>query len=396
MNSMDIKADSILDPSITFEGSIKKNWTYPKAIFLTGATGLVGAYLLDVLLTKTDDNIYCLIRGKNSDEAKERLIKHLKFHTLWQEKFISRIIPIIGDLSKPLLGLSDKSFHELADTIDVIYHNGALVNFLYPYSALKASNVLGTQEVIRLASFSKIKQVHFVSTVAVFFSQTYFAQKIVKETDIPIYDDSLKGGYKQSKWVSEKLIMRAKERGMPTVIYRPVRILGASTTGIVNFHDSLCHLLKACIEIKKYPTLNTVMTFVPVDYVSQAIVYLSLQEKSLNKEFHLTNPYPISYRDFLKEVCSLGYEMEEIPYTEWFEELKKAAEKNPKDVTYSFLMLFLRDANNLLLKQMDFEANNTVEGLSGSSIVCPNTDTKLISTYLNYFQKTGYIPTPLT
>ena len=63
----------------------------------------------------------------------------------------SRIIPVLGDLSKPLLGLTEQEFQQIASLVDVIYHAGAIVNFIYPYSQLKTTNVLGTQEILRLA-----------------------------------------------------------------------------------------------------------------------------------------------------------------------------------------------------------------------------------------------------
>jgi thioester reductase-like protein len=68
------------------------------------------------------------------------------------------------------LGLSEEQFREMASQTDVIYHKGAFVKFTYPYSVLKLYNVLGTQEILRLASQIKLKAVHFVSTISVFSS----------------------------------------------------------------------------------------------------------------------------------------------------------------------------------------------------------------------------------
>ena len=68
---------------------------------------------------------------------------------------------------RPRLGLSTGEFRELARSIDVIYHAGALVNFIYPYEELRAANVAGTREVIRLAGLCRGIPVHYVSTTAV-------------------------------------------------------------------------------------------------------------------------------------------------------------------------------------------------------------------------------------
>jgi thioester reductase-like protein len=96
----------------------------------------------------------------------------------------SRIIPIVGDLSKPLLGLETEKFQQLASTIDVIYHNGAWVHHIYPYSILKPANVLGTQEILRLASQVKTKPVHFISSSGVVSSKVESGVKLVREQDV--------------------------------------------------------------------------------------------------------------------------------------------------------------------------------------------------------------------
>ncbi|MFM5892271.1 MAG: SDR family oxidoreductase, partial [Dolichospermum sp.] len=156
----DLAEELILDPSIQFINPLSENFLEPKSIFLTGATGFLGAYLLSELLHKTTADIYCLTRCINREDGKNRLQKDLEFYLLWEETFSDRIIPVVGDLSQPLLGLSEEDFKKLAKTIDIIYHNGAYVNSARPYSSLKPANVLGTQEVIRLASILQTKPIH--------------------------------------------------------------------------------------------------------------------------------------------------------------------------------------------------------------------------------------------
>ncbi|HAX74509.1 MAG TPA: polyketide synthase [Cyanobacteria bacterium UBA11372] len=393
-DTLDLQAEAVLDPAIEFTNPLSENWKDPKSIFLTGATGFLGAYLLDELLHKTTADIYCLVRCGDTEGGIERLKSHLQFYSLWKETLSSRIIPIVGDLSKPLLGLQEEQFSQLASQLDVIYHNGALVNFVYPYSRLKATNVLGTQEILRLASLTQTKPVHFISTIAVFFSQAYSQVDRVTETDVPVFDSGLKGGYKQSKWVAEQLVAIAQERGLPACIYRPSRIMGHSQTGITgNFKDFLCSLLKACIQLGKFPTLETEINLVTVDYLSQAIVHLSRHKKSLGKAFHLSNTQPISWNNLFEEIRSLGYLLEETAYDEWLVELKHHAFQHRREnALYSLLPLLLSAANPLRFKKPRFDDRHTSEGLAGTSIVCPPVDTKLVYTYFSYFQKSGYLP----
>jgi thioester reductase-like protein len=72
-------------------------------------------------------------------------------------------------------------------------------------------------EILRLASIDKIKPVHYISTVAVFESPAY-AGKIVTESDRLLHREGMKLAYSQSKWVAEKLMMIASDRGIPVSI----------------------------------------------------------------------------------------------------------------------------------------------------------------------------------
>jgi thioester reductase-like protein len=56
----------------------------------------------------------------------------------------NRIFVIEGDLDDPNLGLSKDLFSKLGNEIDVIYHNGCLVNTKFPYLLVKRANVLST------------------------------------------------------------------------------------------------------------------------------------------------------------------------------------------------------------------------------------------------------------
>jgi thioester reductase-like protein len=387
-DKLDLKTEAVLESTIQFNNPLSKNLIEPKSIFLTGATGFLGAYLLDELLHKTTANIYCLVRCNHFDEGKQRLQNHLQFYSLWNEKFSSRIIPIVGDLSKPLFGLSEQQFSDLAHHIDVIYHNGAQVNAARPYEALKTTNVLGTQEILRLASLIQTKAVHFISSIAVFFSQAHH-QADIKETDDPD-GNTLKGGYRQSKWVAEQLIIAAQERGLPASIYRAGRIWGHSQTGITgNLDDLLCGLIKGCIQMGSFPTSDIVINVAPVDYISQAIIHLSRQ--SFGKVFHLLNPHSIAWKQFFELIRALGYFLEEISNDEWLAELKRRASQKPKDKLYSMLLLMMRLSAFFSDNKPQFRADHTHERLTGTSIVCSPVDAKLLSTYFSYFHKSGYI-----
>ena len=391
---LDLEKEAVLDSTIQFSHPWSEHWQQPQAIFLTGATGLLGAHLLYGLLTSTNADIYCLIRAEDASTGSERLQTQLKTYNLWQEDFAGRIVAVVGDLSQPFLGMGKEQFQDLGQKIDVIYHNGAWVNYACPYETLRDSNVKGTEQALRLASLRKTKPVHFVSSISVFFSKAH-AHSPILETEIPGYHPSLKGGYKQSKWVAEKLVVAAQERGLPACIYRPVRIMGNSNTGIMgNFNDLLCTAIKGCTQLGKYPAADVHINLVPVDYVANSIVHLSGKSESFGQAFHFSNPQQIAWGDLWQTIKVLGYPLEEVSYEEWLQALEKQSALEPDNESYARLLLLLSTPKGLLAKKPIFDASQTLSGLENSGISCPAIDKELVATYLGYFQKTGYLNAP--
>lgn len=382
--AIDLKAEAVLDSSIHPETFPIEFITNPDAILLTGATGYIGTYLLDELLKQTSANIYCLVRSANLDEGKQRIQRKLESSGLWNGNYHGRILPVIGDLSAEHLGLDKQQFYTLANQIDVIYHNGAWVNFVYPYSMLKPANVLGTQEVLRLAFQNKVKPVHYISSYAI-IATIYSQAKLVRESDPPIYNSRLERalGYGQSKWVAENLVTQARDRGLPVCIYRPGEIIGNQKTGIPNPNQMMWAIIKSCIQMGIAPELETIIDWTPVDYISRAIVHLSRQKESLKKVFNLVNPQIITWRELFNSICSLGYSLELIPPDKWRSHLIEHAENHPENALHPFLPMFAEKmAFGEYLPQLDCQ--NTLNGLVGTDIVCHGLETQLIQAYYSH------------
>ena len=392
--SLDLKAEAVLDPAITAEGKPIEFITEPACVFLTGATGFLGAFLLDELLQQTQADIYCLVRAANAEEGKQKIRHTLESYLIWNESHSSRIIPVVGDLSQPLLGLSQAQFTALARKLDVIYHNGAWVHHASPYSTLKAANVLGTQEVLRLASQIKIKPVHFISTISVFSAPTGSGVQLIQEQssldDYPVPED----GYTQTKWVAEKLVSIVRDRNLPVSIYRPGRISGDSKTGAFNLNDLLYRLLMGCIQLGSIPHGEFIEGLLPVDYVSKAIVHLSQQQKSLGKAFHLLNPQLLDLKMLFNTIRSFGYPLEQISHDQWYAELVKISEHSPDHPLYPLIPFFIISNQTQNLKELNFDCENTLNELANSSIFCPLINEQLLNTYVSYLISSGFIQSP--
>ena len=396
---IDLHSEVILDSDIVPVNSYQNITTKPNSILLTGATGFLGTFLLHELLQQTSADIYCLIRAENDTLAQERIENKLKSYLLWDNSIRKRIIPVVGDLAQPLLGLSIDRFKAIAKSVDVIYHNGAWVNFTYPYSQLKATNVLGTHEILRLAVQSKIKPVHFISTKNV--ARAADRQLEIVREDTPIDRcEQIENGYAQSKWVAEKIVSIARDRGIPVSIYRPGRISGHSQTGVCNPDDHTFRMIRGCIQFGSVPQNNSPINLTPVDYAVGAIVHLSSQPESLGKTFHVFNPQTTPWNEVVNSIISFGYPLKQIDYQQWREQLLTAVERYPDNPLSPLTSIFAanKTANSNMEEgiNQELDASNTYSGLTGTSIVCPKCDRQLLSTYFSFLISQGFlIKTPV-
>ncbi|HAX70809.1 MAG TPA: hypothetical protein DCY14_14450 [Anaerolineae bacterium] len=389
----ELNAEAVLDADIT-AGDLEYNHVNePKHILLTGATGFVGAFLLHDLLNQTSADIHCLLRAESIEQGRGRLKRNLSNYLLWDDSFMERIQPVLGDLGSPQFGLDDEAFEMLASQIDWIYHNGAMVNFVYPYDAHKASNVLGTQEILRLASRRRLKPVHHVSTLSILHNGDHDDGRVYCETDDLDQTGAPFGGYAQSKWVAEKLVMEAGARGIPYAIYRPGLVSGHSQTGAWNTDNMISSMTRACLLLGTAPDLDVVANIVPVDFVSAAIVHLSKQPENWKQVYHLENPSPLHLDPLVEWLNTEGFQPRKVSFEEWRAQLFKAVAHLESGGWEPYLPLIEEvEEKQIFMPRIDL--SNTLAKLEGSGIVCPPVDGQLLSTYIQAFITQGLIERP--
>lgn len=209
-----------------------------RTIFLTGATGFLGAYILQDIMNQKGalPKVIAHVRAKSPLAGLKRIQETCEAYGIWSQSWRSRLECVIGDLKQPRLGLASEDWEKVANEAEIIVHNGAQVNWILPYDSLEASNVISTLHSLALCATGKPKYFTFVSSTSV-LDTDHYVRMSESGASVP-EDDDLEGsrrglgtGYGQSKWVSEYLVREAGRKGLRGSIVRPGYVTGDSHTG---------------------------------------------------------------------------------------------------------------------------------------------------------------------
>eukprot|EP01130_Rhizamoeba_saxonica_P014330 TRINITY_DN6254_c0_g1_i1.p1 TRINITY_DN6254_c0_g1~~TRINITY_DN6254_c0_g1_i1.p1 ORF type:complete len:1256 (-),score=328.75 TRINITY_DN6254_c0_g1_i1:22-3789(-) len=331
---LDKEAEHIFDQYFN-EDTVIPNVSYSSDninnIFITGVTGFLGAFILAGLMdTHNEAILYCHVRGNSTSACMARIISNLKVYSLWEESYQDRIVIVIGDLSSENLGIADEMWDTLTENIDVIYHNGALVDFNQPYVNLKKVNAKSICEIGKLALSKKLKGIVYVSTCGV-FSQKDGSDTVSITDKLPTKDGEQRGtGYEISKYVAEKISVLMRKLGIPLNIVRPGNACGDSVFGRSNRNHDLVRMLKGFITLKIAPEMwEKSIDVTPVDFISRAIVSCIPESSSMDEQycFNLISRYIVKM-SFIIFLLSQYYNMKCMDYNEFLTQVKNSDNKH--------------------------------------------------------------------
>jgi amino acid adenylation domain-containing protein/thioester reductase-like protein len=390
----DLHAEVVLEPGIAPErGGEVAALRDARRVFLTGATGFLGAFLLDELLSRTEAEVYCLVRAREGKDQMAPVRENMRSYGLWRPELASRVVPVAGDLARPMLGLTRERFSRLARETDVIFHAAAAVNLIYPYEALKPANVDGTREVLRLACLHKIKPLHHVSTNGVFPPDLGLCRE---DADLDALMGARDDGYGQSKWVAEQLVREAAGRGLPVTIYRPGNVSGHSETGASNPRDFLGAVISGSVNLGRAPRIEGWrMEMTPVDFVAEAVANLAGEPDAAGQTFHLANPDPAPAETVFGWLEELGYEVDHVPYDEWLEAVHSAPRRGTgEDAPLDLLRGAAPPSEAEIDDRNAYDDTNLRRALEGTSLQRPKMDVTLFANYARHYAEHGWIPAP--
>jgi thioester reductase-like protein len=279
--------------------------TAPQTLLLTGATGLLGSYLVRDLSLEGRP-LAVIVRRERKRTAAARvdaIIDH------W-EAILGKRLPqpkvLEGDLTQPGCGLGDDDRRWVADHCDEVVHNAASLTFRGTDRTAEPwrTNVGGTANVLGLARATGLRHLHHISTAYV----CGLREGVVHEADLDV-GQAFGNEYEQSKVESEKLV-RAAEFLDTVTVHRPSIIVGDSTTGWTSTYHGFFAGLRLVHTLLTRVTMGSTSgpavlrllgvapadtkNFVPVDWVSAVIAHAVQSPAARGTTYHLTHPQPLS------------------------------------------------------------------------------------------------------
>jgi len=270
-------------------------------LLLTGATGLLGRYLMrDLALANIP--LAVVVRPSRRQSAQSRVDAIMSY---WEDELgqeLMRPVVLEGELCEDSLGLEPEDIRWAIDNCRGVIHNAASLSFVStgPDAEPYRSNVGGTANVLRFCQEAGIREFHHVSTAYV----CGLRKGTILESELNVGQE-FGNPYEESKVQAEEMV-RAADFIDSLTVYRPAIIVGDSETGFTNtFHGfyaavQLVHTLAKNNEkgretgyADSFPTRVTLdgaerKNFVPVDWVSAVMAHI-LSDRSLHGDtYHLT------------------------------------------------------------------------------------------------------------
>jgi thioester reductase-like protein len=275
------------------------------AYFLTGATGFIGRRLVERLLANRDGEVYVLVREASQGRLDELIDRWGRAAGAAAAK---RVVPVTGDLRRPLLGVDEERVQELRGQIEHFVHLAAVYDMTAPAERNTAANVGGTTHAIELARSLEARCLHHVSSIAVAgaFKGTF-------NEDMFDEGQKLASPYHRTKFEAERLVR--EQPFVPWRVYRPAIVVGDSRTGEMDKVDGPYYFFKAIQRARRLlpewlPLVGPDLGYtnvVPVDWVAAAMEHLIHQPGLDGSAFHLTDPRPQRVEELVNELATAAH-----------------------------------------------------------------------------------------
>jgi thioester reductase-like protein len=261
-----------------------------ETIFLTGATGFIGGYVIAELMRDTDAQVLALTRARSLDDAHRRLWGQLQLH--WDEAtfrgYLPRIRPLLGDLHAPDLGLAAADHERVVASAGSVLHIAASLNRKSAKACLN-TNLRGTLSVLKLArslaDAGRLRRYSHVSTVAV---SGHRHEETVREDEAIDWDRSDYDPYGRTKKFCEHMA-RELLPDVDKTFFRPSIVMGDSRFAKTSQFD----MVRAFCFFADLPLIplrpDDRVDIVNADWVAHAIAKLHMKQATRHDSYNLSS-----------------------------------------------------------------------------------------------------------
>ncbi len=366
---------------------------YNRNILLTGATGFLGAHILNKYIEKNPNSkVYCIVRPKEKS-GEERLKEKLAyfFGRDYIETIKEKVIVIEGDIIDK--DIFDGKNEEVLKDIDVIVNAAAYVKH---FGSLELFEKINAETVSYLVDIAEKydKEIVQISTLSVsgnILENGQVQQTRIKpgtvfnENELYIGQD-LDNVYAYTKFLGEKKVYdKIVTSGLKGKVIRMGNLTGRFSDGKFQPNvkeNAFAQRLKTIIDLKLLPEnlLDFDIEFTPIDYAAEAVVNLVNLDGEYNT-FHLFNDNHIKMYELNEMFKVLNIDLKIISKEEMTKTILELLDKN-----YSKIKGIAQDLN--ANQELDYhssikiKADFTKEILHKCGFEWPKLDINYIRKYL--------------
>lgn len=367
-------------------------------VLLTGATGFLGAHILDALMKNENGKIYCLVRSQKQDDRRGRLCEILNYYfgNTYNNEIGKRIIPIIGDVEQ--IGLSDNIPYD----VQTVIHTAATVKHYGSYDYFRNVNVIGTENVIAYAKMCGARLIH-ISTISVSGNSMADEIEVYRSAKEKNFDETslyigqpLENVYIHSKFEAEIAVLNAILNGLDAKIIRVGNLTNRQSDYKFqpNYRENaFLTRVKAGLELGLFPDylLPLYSEFSPIDATADGVVKIA-QYANKQNVFHLNSNKPIYFDKLLEVLHKLNIRMETVSGKEFNDTLQKLAKADNTEYIYEAFQNDM-DENGQLVYDSNIRIKNefTVWFMKKTGFEWKQIDFDYIKGYIEYFRNLGYL-----
>ncbi|KZV64362.1 acetyl-CoA synthetase-like protein [Peniophora sp. CONT] len=299
-----------------------------EVVVITGTTGYLGSFLLEQTIRDPRvRKVYALNRYSSASGVTLVDRQRDAFRSLGIDPVLldnSKVEFVAADYPRERLGLVADKYEEIRASATTIIHNAWRVDFNLALASFKPL-IKGLCNMIELALGStRSTGPHFAFVSSIGAVQGRTATDAVPEAAL---DDPLSaagGGYGESKWVAEHLVLYARSRlGLNGLIARTGQLSGDLRSGAWNSKEWFPALVSASAKMGILPERDEDVAWLPMDQAASTLLDFT-RSSSPTAVLHLMTPRPVPWSKVISAV-SARLDLPTVSWDEWLQRYRARA-----------------------------------------------------------------------